>query len=133
MGNALVAKSTASQAIANITQLETTLTPRQVTTLVTDSFGQYQRAVTAQKADTLGLEIYWFTGPLDRITSEQCRFLLTINRHGVPGMLYKDEISADLHPELQGDPLIMGGHWNCRHKYMPVTADFAQEQGFRLR
>ncbi len=102
----------------------------QIETLVSDSFTRYQRAVTVEGARDSGLEVFVYVGPNDEITSPQCEFLLTIDTHGMPGALYKDEITKDLHPALRSSPLIDGGHPNCRHKYMPITLEFAISQGF---
>lgn len=122
-----------STAIDSIMSRAEELSEAQVTTLITDSFVQYQRTVTVQKGDALGLEVFIYTGPDDDVTSDQCRALLNYDEHGLEGGFYKDEISADLHPALKGNPLIAGGHVNCRHRFMPVTEDFAVEMGFEPR
>lgn len=85
----------------------------------------YQRHVTNTKAEELGLDWFIYDGPLDRITSEQCEHLLTLNKHGVPALLRRSEISSDLHPKIPRgrNPLVYGGHINCRHKYYPVTEE----------
>lgn len=119
--------------IDQVLAIEPTLSARQATVLVDDSFAGFQRGVIAQKADSLGMEIYQYLGPLDAITSDQCEAMLLVNRHGVPGMLYKDEINVSLHPDLRRDPLIGGGHFNCRHSWSPVTEAYAIEKGFRPR
>lgn len=103
----------------------------QAETIVSDAMAQYQRTVTVEKADALELEIYLYEGPDDDITSEQCAHMLHIDDHGLEGALYKDEISADLHENLRANPLIAGGHPRCRHRWNPVTADFAKELGFQ--
>lgn len=101
--------------------------------LVDDAFAQYQRAVIVQKADNLEMEIYVYLGPSDAKTSDQCEAMLNVNKHGVPGMLYRDEITADLHDDLTRDPLVGGGHPNCRHQWSPVTEDYAVSLGFEPR
>jgi len=116
-----------------VVALEQSLSYSQAVTLVDDSFAQYQRAVLTETANALELEIYVYLGPDDAITSEQCESMLHENRHGVDGMLYKDEITIDLHENLTRDPLIGGGHPRCRHHWSPVTADYAEAQGFELR
>lgn len=108
----------------------------QVEVAVDDSFRQYQRAVTVEKAQELDIQIYWYTGaPPDAIISPQCEYILTKAPHGVPGMWYRDEISADMVPDvpMSADPLIAGGHPRCRHKFVGITLDFAIEQGFEPR
>jgi hypothetical protein len=120
-------------AIDNVMSRFDNMSPANAETLVIDNLIKYERAVTVEKARAVDLNIYIYTGPDDEITSEQCQFLLGINDHGLEGALYEDEISADLHEKLTDNPLIAGGHINCRHKYMPVTLDFAVSMGFEPR
>jgi len=97
------------------------------------AFESFQRAVTAETADRLGLEIFQYVGPDDALTSPQCQAMLSVNTHGAEGMLFRDEITTDLHEDLVYDPLINGGHPNCRHKWVPVSTEYAESQGFRLQ
>lgn len=128
MGN-----QTRESVVDRILELSDTKTPWIAEVIVDDAFAQYQRAVITQKADNLDMEIYVYLGPMDAITSDQCEEMLTVDRHGVPGMLYKDEITMDLHPDLTRDPLIGGGHPRCRHHWSPVSEAYAESQGFELR
>lgn len=114
-----------------VSAIEPTLRPDQVVTTVDDAFSSYQRAVIVEAADVAGLEIYQYLGPEDDITSEQCLEMLNIRTHGVPGMLPKDEITVDLHPNLTRNPLIGGGHPRCRHQWSPVTEEYAKAQGYK--
>ena len=120
--------------VEDIFKRGTTLTPAQVVTAVDSSFRDYQRQVTVLKGQELLGEnpIYIYVGPDDEITSEQCKFMLGLNRHGVPGMLYQDEITTDLHEKLRDNPLIAGGHPRCRHQWMPITHEEAEARGFVL-
>jgi hypothetical protein len=117
--------------VETIVSLADNLTETQAITLVDDSFRQFQRGVTNLTAEELGMEVFWYQGPDDEITSDQCQHILTDDPHGVEGMYYRDEISIDMHEKLRADPFVAGGHPNCRHKFYPVTLDFAKEQGFR--
>lgn len=120
--------------IYNVAQnLEDSLTTSQAVTLVNDTFASYQRAVIVETGNALDLEIYVYLGPEDEKTSDQCETMLNVDYHGVPGMLYKDEITVDLDENLTRNPLIGGGHPNCRHHWSPITADYAESQGFELR
>jgi len=105
---------------------------RQVETLVADSYVRYQRHVQDEKAKALELEIYHYLGPFDQRTRASCREMLTVNRHGVAGMLNRSEITTSLHPELRDNPLQAGGGFNCRHRWYPVTNEYAREQGYRV-
>lgn len=124
---------TRESVVETILGLSDKTTPAQAELIVDDGFSQYQRAVIVQKAENLDMEIYQYLGPDDSITSEQCEFMLDVDRHGVPGMLYKDEITTDLHPKLVYNPLVAGGHPRCRHHWSPVTEAYAVSQGFELR
>lgn len=122
---------TRQQVVDNVLARTDSLSPAQAQLVVGDSMAQYQRTVTAEKADALDLEVYLYQGPSDEITSEQCQFMLDYDEHGLAGAFYKDEISADLHPNLRANPLIAGGHPRCRHRWTPVTLSFAKEMGFK--
>lgn len=122
--------------IQQITQIEPSITTNDANLLVNDSFSQFQRAVVVHAGESAGLEIYQYLGPDDDITSEQCEFMLHVHKHGADGFLYKDEITPSLHPKLAKygrNPLIGGGHINCRHQWSPVTLDYAKAKGFEPR
>jgi len=121
------------QVIDQVVKLDERTNVAKATGFVDDSFAQFQRTVITQKGDNLDLEIYQYLGPDDSITSDQCEAMLHVNRHGVPGMLYKDEITVKLHPKLARDPLTGGGHMRCRHQWSPVTEEYAVSLGFRPR
>lgn len=124
---------TRAQVIDQVLALQPSMTPSNATVLVDDAFSQFQRTVINQRAEGLDLQIYVYLGPDDAITSDQCQAMLHINRHGVEGMLYKDEIDTSLHPKLKRNPLVGGGHPRCRHHWSPVSEAYAVEQGFQLR
>lgn len=101
--------------------------------LVNDSHRRFYRSVRTQKADDLGLEIYWYKGPDDSRTRPVCHDILNGAPHGVPGMYYRDEINAGMVAGLKHNPMTSGGGWNCRHTFFPVTRDYAKAQGFQFR
>lgn len=109
---------TRAEVVNQVVALEDSLTVGQATTLVNDAFAQFQRTVVVQQADELELEIYQYLGPDDEITSDQCEAMLHVDTHGAEGILYKDEITVDLHEDLRQNPLIAGGHPNC---FLPGT------------
>ena len=108
-------------------------TDAQIDTLMRDGMVQYTRTVNNQVAESVGFRIYQYVGPFDNVTRDACRKMLTVNRHGVPGMLYVEEIIA-LKSELNlpFDPLVGGGGWNCRHEWIAVSDEYAEAQGFQL-
>jgi hypothetical protein len=112
-----------------------TMLPELSVTRVEQSFNwaveSFQRQVTVETGDRLGLEVYEFVGPSDAITSPQCQAMLEYDEHGAAGFYYKDEITTDLHENLIYPPLTNGGHPGCRHKFLPVTLDYAKSKGFQ--
>ena len=108
-------------------------TQANIEVFVQDSERRFARHTRTLKADELGLNIVVFTNPLDSKTAEQCRFLATTAKYGVPGFWYKDEFTTDLHPQLKDPPLVVGGHWNCRGTVDFVDLEYAISQGFRPR
>jgi hypothetical protein len=122
--------------ISQITTLEPSVTTNDATVFVDDTFSQFQRSVVVQKGESVGLEIYQYLGPDDSITSPQCEAMLHVDKHGAQGILYKDEITPALHPNLEKygrNPLIGGGHPRCRHQWSPITLDYAKGKGFKPR
>lgn len=124
---------TRSELVDQVMKLSNISSTYRATVLVDDAFSTYQRAVITQKAENLQMEIFQYLGPDDKITSPQCQAMLHADLHGIPGMLYKDEITVALHPKLTRDPLTGGGHPNCRHQWSPVTEDYAVSLGFQPR
>lgn len=110
--------------------LTSNLTPRQAQTLVDDSFSRYHRFARAEQARALDLQVYQYIGPNDQLTRPACDAMLHFNEHGAPGFFYEDEITTDLHPDLEENPLVAGGGWNCRHDFFPVTLAYAESRGF---
>lgn len=105
-------------------------TKTNIEVLIGDTQRQFQEGVKALAAEELGLEIFFYSGPLDARTSDQCTSLLTGGFHGAAGFYYRNEITADLHPALRGNPLLTRGHPNCRHAWYPVSLEYAKSQGF---
>lgn len=102
----------------------------QFESLVEENMRRYQRALTAETAEEVGLLIYEYVGPDDEITSDQCRAILHGGDHGVPAMYLKEEITIDMVDGLKDNPMVAGGHYGCRHKFMPVTEAYARSQGW---
>jgi hypothetical protein len=119
-----------AELVATILETSNIASTARAEVLVDDIYAQFQRSVTVQKADVLNMEVFQYLGPDDAITSDQCETMLHINRHGIEGFLYKDEITIDLDPNLTRNPLIGGGHPRCRHQWSPVTEDYAVSLGF---
>lgn len=127
----IIADTTPETLIRNIESVTSSLSTAQVETLVSDSLTQFNRITTRLKADELGFELYIYLGPQDDRTSEQCQAIFDEAPYGVPGLWKKEDINAGMVEGLDGDPFVMGGHWNCRHEFRPIDLQSAIELGFK--
>lgn len=118
--------------VDHISSLAADMPRHQLETMVSDSYQQYLRTVTTEKAESLEMDVYVYVGPLDGKTSEQCEALLTGNDYGVPGLYLREDINASMVEGLTGDPLIAGGHPNCRHEFVPLTREEARRRGAKV-
>lgn len=116
--------------ISEITSIAEGLTPNQAEVMVNDTYRRYSRTVRDVKAKEVALDIVQYIGPEDERTRDACKFLLDWADHGAPGFFYTDEVTSALHPDLEENPLVAGGGWNCRHDFFPVTLDYAEGFGF---
>lgn len=103
-----------------------------IETLVSESGRRFAETIRATQAAELGLEVFVYTGPLDKVTSDQCVFLLTETPHGAPGMWYRDELRAGMHPKLKESPLPGRGHHGCRHQWGPIDEAAAKRIDLRF-
>lgn len=115
-------------AISSVLGRADSITYQNVENYAANSYLVFQRTVTAEKAEALGMDVYLYLGPDDARTSEQCQEILSGGEHGVPNLYLRDEISADMADGLTGDPFTNGGHFNCRHRFGPTTRERAREQ-----
>lgn len=97
--------------------------------LIADSQRRFQQHVAAIKAEELGLAWVIYAGPLDKVTSDQCKALLLENLHGAEGVYLKSDNISAVHPALGANPLITRGHPNCRHQWSYISEDMAREYG----
>ena len=82
----------------------------------------FSRSITQKKANDLGLNLFLYVGPLDKITRPFCRARV--------GKIYtREEINS--WDNGQGLPanLYCGGY-NCRHDLRPITEERAKKLGY---
>jgi len=121
-----------------ITRAGVGFTDPQLETLVHDAYRRQGRQVKAEQANRLNMQVIWFQGPDDKITSEQCQFMLNYDAHGVPGMWLDEEFTAENINDLMNDdllkenPKLVGGHWNCRHSVNYIPLSYAIDKGFQI-
>lgn len=91
------------------------------TELTTLTMG-FSRAVTARKAEAVGIEELIYLGPNDKLTRPFCNGVLGRS----PAIYTVEEIGAM--DNGQGlDVLTFGGGYNCRHSWQPVSPELAEE------
>jgi hypothetical protein len=79
----------------------------------------FQRTITKQVGDELGVELYAYVGPTDKIIRDFCK-------SRVGKVFSVEEIKAM--DNGQGlDVFTSGGGYNCRHDWRPVTQEIAAE------
>lgn len=85
----------------------------------------FSRAVTAQKAEELGYELFIYVGPDDSLTREFCADVLDRD----PPIYTRDEIDAM--DNDQGLPVLeYAGGYNCRHEWVPINEQEAKDLGW---
>lgn len=110
--------------------IKETLTPRleaNIRTELNTAVMAFNRTVTAKKAEELGIELFLYVGPDDRITRPFCDKLLNKN----PPIYTRSEISA-LNNGQGLDVFTYGGGYNCRHHWRALTEDKAKELGYGI-
>lgn len=92
------------------------------TELATATSG-FNRTVTAMKADQLGLELFLYQGPLDKVTRPFCRARV--------GKVFSLKEMKTWDNGVGLDPLIYLGGFNCRHAILPVSTELARQYGYK--
>lgn len=91
------------------------------------SIAAFDRTVTVKKAQDLGLELFVYRGPDDKITRPFCDKLL--NQRD-PAIYTIDEIRA-MNNDTGLDVITYGGGYNCRHQWSPVSYERAKQLGYK--
>jgi hypothetical protein len=90
------------------------------------SLSAFSRTIQASKAKELGLELFIYQGPDDKITRDFCHE--TLDRD--PPIYTVEEIAA-LDNGQGLDAMIYGGGYNCRHQWTPISLEKAKELGYQ--
>lgn len=90
----------------------------------------FSRMITLVQAESVGLDLFYYMGPYDKITRPFCSKVLS----GKTPPIYSSKEIADMEAKGgngQGLPIsIYGGGYNCRHRWMAITARKAKEFGY---
>lgn len=98
-----------------------------IKTEVGTAVSAFNATINATKAEELGLDLFLYVGPVDKITRPFCKHLLE-NRQ--PPIYTKDEISQ-MDNDQNLDVLIYRGGYNCRHHWRAISEGFAKELGYK--
>lgn len=86
----------------------------------------FNRTVTASKAEELGLNLFLYVGPDDKVTRPFCSHVLDKD----PPIYTKEEIEKmDNGQDLS--VMTYGGGYNCRHHWRAITKELAESLGYR--
>lgn len=86
----------------------------------------FNSAVSAKKAEELGLDLFLYVGPDDGVTRDFCKDLLEKS----PPIYTKDEIAKMDNGQKLSVQIYRGGY-NCRHHWRPISRELARELGYR--
>jgi len=119
-----------SQIVSSLMNVQDTFSSREVDNFFGDTYNSFNQMVSNAKAEELGMAIYSYAGPFDKVTSAPCRDILLGAPHGVPGLYLKEEIHNGMVPGITAPNVFINGtHFNCRHQWIPVTIQYARDIG----
>ena len=98
-------------------------TGRQLTEVRTN-LGIMGRQLTADAGEAVGLNLFYYSGPLDGLTRAFCVPL-------VDKVLSKTQINKLNNKSGLGSPLRSGGGYNCRHSFSPVSQGLVEASGMK--
>lgn len=114
----------------DLRKIQKDLTPKLEANLRTEigtAVMAFNRTVTALKAEELGLNLFLYVGPDDKVTRPFCHRVLVKN----PPIYTREEIDAM--PAQQGlSVFTYGGGYNCRHHWRAITKELAEQLGYRI-
>jgi hypothetical protein len=98
-------------------------TGRQLTEVRTN-LGIMGRQLTADAGEAVGLNLFYYSGPLDNLTRRFCQPL-------VDKVLSKRQINKLNNKSGLGSPLRSGGGYNCRHSFSPISQGLLEASGMK--
>lgn len=100
----------------------------QAQTEIATTLSGFSSAINIRKAEDLGLYLFEYAGPDDKLTRPFCNKLLERK----PSIYTLEEISKmDNGQNLSVK--IHGGGWNCRHEWMALSEKKARELGYAVK
>ena len=88
-------------------------TGRRIITEAVTGASIYDRTIKMEQFRHADVELYFYDGPLDKVTRDTCKATLSDGKQGT-GWTFA---------EIQGSetPFITGGGYNCRHEWLPFV------------
>lgn len=114
--------------ISALLESTTDILESQLDTELNTMLAGFSRTVTANKADELGLNLFYYVGPDDKVTRDFCSEVLSKD----PPIYSREEIAA-MQNDSGVDVLTFGGGYNCRHQWIAITEDDARAMGWNGR
>lgn len=105
----------------------------QLSTEIQTSVSAFARTSTASLGKELGIELWEYLGPDDRITREFCKDCLDGRAPGVEprsAPIYTTEEIARMDNDQGLDVMIYCGGYNCRHQWRPIDIERARSLGY---
>lgn len=121
--NNLVFTDDKDSTIDSLSQQLKRSTGRQLTEVRTN-LGIMGRQITADAGEKAGLNLFFYSGPLDGLTRAFC--IPLVNK-----VLSKTQINKLNNRSGLGSPLRSGGGYNCRHSFSPVSQGLVEASGMK--
>lgn len=102
----------------------------QLETELNTMLSSFSQTVSNERAKELGLELFVYIGPEDKITRDFCEAVLTEKD---PPIYTREEIDAlNDHPDHDSDLDVFTyrGGYNCRHRWVAISEEKAKELGW---
>lgn len=109
-----------------------------LSTELNTTLAAFSRSVTAAKAQELGLELFLYVGPDDKVTREFCQDVLEGNdssEFGITGRqppIYTKAEIENMDNGQGGDAMTDCGGYNCRHQWAPLSQEEAVNMGYEV-
>lgn len=115
--------------VSALLDVTTDVLESQLETELNTMLSSFSQTVSNNRADELGLELFIYVGPDDKITRDFCEAVLE------EGPIYTRKEIDDLnnHPDNESDLDVFTycGGYNCRHRWIGISKEDAIEMGWK--
>jgi len=117
--------------VQEILNKSTDVLESQVTTEVNTLLSSFSRTVSGNKASELGLNLFLYLGPKDKVTRPFCLHVLTGKTPPIYTREEIDNLNNDPDAPDGLDVFTEGGGYNCRHDWNALDERAAKEMGWK--